>query len=441
MKLCDQSVLVMGMGRSGVSAAKYALSQGAHVTVTDLRTDSPRIEGANHTYGEHNRSEFVEADLIIVSPGIPASAPDIVAAQQAGVRVISELAFAAEILQERQIPIIAVTGTNGKSSVTWFIGQLLNASGHSVFVGGNFGTALTDLVASGDRPDFAVVEVSSYQLELPGKLQPTAAAVLNLSPDHLGRHGTMETYANTKSDLFRNMCDSGYAALPQTDANNPGGLLHHGDTAAQPLWLDGNPGVSRNGMVATLSGTPDDGVLDMSTLNLLGQHNQDNAAAAALLCVCAGVARNQLDFSTLTALPHRLQPVHEANGVTWVNDSKATNVDAALVGISGIRRPMIVLLGGAGKPGADYSRLEGALLGTAKCVVCFGDSGADIAAAINIENMKQVPTLSDAVHTAAQIAEAPDVVLLSPACASFDEFNNFEERGHAFTSLAQEATQ
>lgn len=441
MKLHGRSVLIMGMGRSGVAAAEFAVSQGARVTVTDLRPDAPKIEGANHTYGKHNREEFLTADLIVVSPGIPAAAPDLVAAITAGVPVVSELSFAAEVIQSRDIPIIAITGTNGKSSVTWFIGQMLEAAGHSVFVGGNIGTALTDLAASAEQPDFAVVEVSSYQLELPGSFMPSAAAVLNLASDHLGRHGTMKNYGETKSRIFQNMTNTGFAAIPSANATNPDGLLKHGDTAAQPIWLDAFPGVLRDGDHAQLNGTPDDGPLDLSALSLLGEHNRDNAVAAALMCVCAGVPRSAIDFSALTALPHRLQPVHQSDGVTWVNDSKATNVDAAMVGISGISRPMIVLLGGAGKPGADYGRLQSVLDENTDRILCFGDAGPEIEAAIQGDNIERVPTLFDAVQVAARLARAPDVVLLSPACASFDEFNNFEERGNAFASFAQEVTQ
>jgi UDP-N-acetylmuramoylalanine--D-glutamate ligase len=297
------------------------------------------------------------------------------------------------------------------------------------------------LVASEARPDFAVIEVSSYQLELPGELAPTAAVVLNLASDHLDRHGTMDNYGTTKTSLFKNMPSTGFAALPKKGVSNPNGLLNHGEIAAQPLWLDNSPGITREGNHASLRNTPDDGPLNLADLTLLGEHNRDNATAAALMCICVGVPRSAIDFSVLTALPHRLQPVHQSNGVTWVNDSKATNVDAALVGIAGISRPMIVLLGGAGKPGAKYQRLQTVLKESARRVVCFGAAGAEIAAAIDVDNIEQVPTLSDAVSTAAKLARAPDVVLLSPACASFDEFNNFEERGHVFTSLAQEATQ
>jgi UDP-N-acetylmuramoylalanine--D-glutamate ligase len=439
--LTDSRVLIMGMGRSGVSAAKYAISQGAQVTVTDSRRDAPQVEGAKHTYGEHIRSDFTQADLVIVSPGIPASAPDIVAAREAGVAVVSELGFAAERIQALGIPLIAVTGTNGKSSVTWFIGQLLEAAGHTVFVGGNFGTALSDLLATGDLPDFAVVEVSSYQLELPGRLAPTAAVCLNLAPDHLARHGTLENYGRTKVGLFASMSPSSIAAVPRNPAANPDGILTHGDTQAQRLWLDGEPGLSRTQSIVTLTGTPDDGTIDLSSLRLLGEHNRDNVAAAALMCVAVGVPRSKIDVSCLTALPHRLQPVLESNGVTWVNDSKATNVDAAIVGIGGIERPLIVLLGGAGKPGADYGRLQASLQDNTRRVICFGDAGDEIAKALCATNVDRVSTLSDAVHAAARLAEAPDVVLLSPACASFDEFNNFEERGAAFAALAKEVSQ
>ena len=440
MQLVGQRVVVMGMGRSGVSAARYALAAGAQVTVTDARPDAPKLEGARHRYGAHRRSDFTEADLVIVSPGIPAASPDIVAAQAAGVRVVSELGFAAEIIQGRGVPIIAVTGTNGKSSVTWFIAQLLKAAGHSVFVGGNLGVALTELAASDEQPDFAVVEVSSYQLELPGALAPVAAAVLNLAPDHLGRHGNMAVYGATKTALFSNMGPDSFAALPSNPVTNPDGLLRHGDTAATPLWLDDGPGVTREGDTITLNGTPDNGEVDICGLNLLGTHNRDNAAAAILLAVCAGVARVAIQPAMLTPLPHRLEPVHAAGGITWVNDSKATNVDAAMVGIAGIDAPLIVLLGGAGKAGSDYTRLNPAIAERTRVVICFGAAGPEIAQAIQGPQVLIVPAMRDAVHTAARLARASDVVLLSPAAASFDEFNNFEERGSVFTALAQEHT-
>ena len=440
MSLAGQRVLVMGMGRSGVSAARCALAAGAEVTVTDMRTDAPMIPGATHVYGEHRESDFTSADLVVVSPGIPAAAAPIVAAQAAGVTVISELAFASQWVQDNGIPIIAVTGTNGKSSVTWFIGQLLRAAGHTVFVGGNLGTALSDLVMRDEQPDFAVVEVSSYQLELPGTFAPTSAAVLNLAPDHLGRHGTMETYGATKTRVFHQMTSDGFAAIPSDPRTNPRGLLSHGETDATALWLDRHPGVTQAGDSLLLQGTIDDGKVDLSRLTLLGEHNRQNAAAAVLLCVCAGVPRDALDLAVLSALPHRLEPVHTAREVTWVNDSKATNVDAAIVGIAGINEPLIVLLGGAGKDGSDYTRLNGVLARNTRHVICFGAARDDIARQLEGVDVTTTETMADAIAQAAVAARAHEVVLLSPACASFDEFQNFEERGEAFAALAREAT-
>ena len=439
MSLAGQRVLVMGMGRSGVSAARCALAAGAKVTVTDMREDAPEVQGATHIYGEHRESDFTGADLVVVSPGIPAAAAPIIAAQAAGVPVLSELAFASQWVQAKGIPIIAVTGTNGKSSVTWFIGQLLEAAGYSAFVGGNLGTALSELVTSGERPDYAVVEVSSYQLELPGTFAPTSAAVLNLAPDHLGRHGTMENYGSTKTRIFGQMTSAGFAALPHGDDTNPSGMLTHGETAATALWLDRHPGVTQNEDTLLLQGTPDDGTVDLSPLRLLGTHNRQNAAASVLLCVCAGVPRAALNLAVLTALPHRLEPVHTADEVTWVNDSKATNVDAAMVGIAGISAPLIVLLGGAGKDGSDYARLNEALSRNTRRVICFGAAGGDIASQLEGVDVQTVGTMADAVSAAAASARAQDVVLLSPACASFDEFQNFEERGEVFAALAREA--
>jgi len=435
MTLQDKRVLVMGMGRSGQSVAKLALSEGAHVTCTDLQRDAPEIEGCIHVYGYHDRLDFLDADLIIVSPGVPASQRDLKAAAAAGVPLIGELAFAAERLQDKGIPLLAVTGTNGKSSVTDFTGQLLRAAGKRVFVGGNLGHPLTEALAEAEALDVVVVEVSSYQLELPGGLKPTAAVILNLAPDHLGRHKTMENYARTKARIFDQMDSDGLAAISALDRS---GLLSHGDTAASRCWLGRDPGVRVTGDEILLRGTADDGTVSLQDLKLLGSHNRDNAAAAVFLAVAGGVKRAEIQLAQLTALPHRLEPVHEDGGVRWVNDSKATNVDAALVGIRGIDQPMIVLLGGQGKPGADYGRLKSTLRTQAKAVICFGASGPEIAKALSGLPIHHAHSLNEAVQTARGLAGTNEVVLLSPACASFDEFKDFEDRGHAFSTLARE---
>jgi UDP-N-acetylmuramoylalanine--D-glutamate ligase len=435
MSLAGKRVLVMGMGRSGQSAARLALSEGATVTVTDLRVDGPAMPGCTQVYGYHDRLDFLEADLIIVSPGVPAAQRDLAAAAEAGVPLTSELGLAAERLQQAGVRLVAVTGTNGKSSVTDFTAQLLRQAGKRVFAGGNLGHPLSEAVPIADSLDVAVVEVSSYQLELPGGLAPHAAVILNLAPDHLGRHKTMENYARTKARIFEKMAPDGLAALTAKDRS---GLLDHGQTQARRCWLGRTPGVRIIEDQVHLEGTKDDGQISLVALKLLGKHNRDNAAAAVFLAVAAGAAREALDLSALVALPHRLEPVHHSQGVRWINDSKATNVDAALVGISAIQAPMVVLMGGQGKPGADYGRLRDVLQESARAVVCFGASGPEIAAALRGLPVQHASNLAEAVQTAAGLADSDSVVLLSPACASFDEFEDFEDRGRAFSALARE---
>jgi UDP-N-acetylmuramoylalanine--D-glutamate ligase len=423
------------MGRSGQAAARYALATGAAVTCTDLRTDALEIAGCRHVYGRHDRADFLGADQIVVSPGVSARQPDLVAARAEGIPVVSELGSAAAVLQDQGVDIVAVTGTNGKSSVTHYCGILLRQAGRRVFVGGNLGRPLTEALEAPEPIDVAVVEVSSYQLELPGTLRPKVAAILNLAPDHLERHGNMETYAATKQRLFDHMTADGWAAVPGTD---PTGLLRHGGTDAQHAWLDDGPGVRLDGDTAVLEGTPDDGAVSLAQLNLLGAHNRQNAAAAIWMAVTGGAPRDAVDPGRLTALPHRLEPVHAAGGISWVNDSKATNVDAALVGIAGVDRPLVVLLGGKGKPGADYKRLRPVLEARARAIVCFGEAGPLIARVLFGLPVIETASMKNAVRVAATLAETDDVVLLSPACASFDEFTDFEARGHAFGLLARE---
>lgn len=424
-------VLVVGMARSGVAAATLARRLGARVTTTDLRADAPPVEGCEAAHGLHRREDFLGADLIVVSPGVPAAQADLAAARAAGVEVVGELGFAASFLT---VPILAVSGTNGKSSTTHFLGQLLRGAGFRPFVGGNLGVPLSAGV--GQDFDLAVLEVSSYQMELPGDFHPKAAAILNLTPDHLGRHGSMEGYAEAKGRLFARMGPDDFAAVP---AGDPwlAPLLER--TRGRRLWLGGAPGVrlEADGARARLEGTPDDGPVSLAELRLLGAHNRQNAAAACLLAVCGGARRADLDLGALTALSHRLELVHEAGGVRWVDDSKATNVDAAEVGINGVGGRQIVLLGGLGKEGADYAALRPALEAHARLILCFGRTGPEIAASLPDLPVRLVPGMAEAVAAAAAEARPGEVVLLSPACASFDEFRDFEHRGEVFAALAR----
>lgn len=420
-----KKVTVLGAARSGRAAAELALAQGAsEVVLTDLRPDLEPLEGVRCVYGRHDPADL-DTDVVVVSPGVPAAAPPVQLAMQAGATVIGELAFAASFLPADR-PLVAISGTNGKSTVTAFTAQLLRAAGRETFAGGNLGTPLS--AAVGADFDAYVVEVSSYQLELPGDFTPSAAVVLNLSPDHLARHKTMENYAQHKCRLFDRMGDSAFAILPADDALLMAAAAGRG---GRRIWIGRQPGITLEEGGARIGDT----LIDLSGLQVLGDHNRLNAGVACVLAHGAGLALADLRPDRLRGLPHRMERVATQDGLLWVNDSKATNVQAAATGLSGLDRPSVVLLGGQGKSGADYSVLQPLLAG--QRVVCFGASGPEIAMALNGCVIGQTERMEAAVALARSAARPGDAVVLSPACASFDEFDDFEHRGNVFRSLAR----
>ncbi len=376
--------------------------------------------GVHNEMGRHRESDLCETELLVVSPGVPAAAPPVKKALEAGVPVIGELAFAAACLTPG-VPLVGITGTNGKSTVTHFTAQLAQAAGLRAFAGGNLGTPLSDAV--GGRFDALVVEVSSYQLELPGDLAVDAAAVLNLTPDHLARHGTLERYGQIKCRLLERVRPGGIGAVPAEDSH----LRELAGEGEGRVYIGDHPGVILDGDIAVFQ----DGCVDLSGLQPVGGVNRWNAAVACLMAHGIGVPLEDLDPSRLTALPHRMEPVVECEGIQWINDSKATNVEASLAGLSGMSRPFVVILGGQGKAGADYAALEPALE-NARARICFGASAQEIAEALEGE---VVSDLASAVARARHLSRRGDAVVLSPACASFDQFSNFEERGDVFRSL------
>ncbi|HJN77949.1 MAG TPA: UDP-N-acetylmuramoyl-L-alanine--D-glutamate ligase [Myxococcota bacterium] len=413
--LSGARVTVLGAARSGRAAAELALRFGAIVVLSDLREDLDELPGATCVFGHHRNEDLVGADLVVVSPGVPAAAPPVRKAIEAGVEVVGELGFAASFI-DPGVSLLAVTGTNGKSTVTHFTAQLLEAAGARVFAGGNLGTPLSKAV--GLDADVLVVEVSSYQMELPGCFAPSAAVVLNLTPDHLGRHKTMEGYAEAKCRVFDRIDEGGFAILPAGDELLASAARGRG---GRRVWLGAQPGATIEGDELLIG----DGCLDLTRLEVPGEHNRWNAAAASLLAVAAGRLVEDIDLAVLSGLPHRLELVAEIDGVRWINDSKATNIDAAAIGIKAMNGELTVLLGGQGKEGVDWASLP---VGGAR-VICFGASGAQIQAAVGGE---RVLTLQAAVERAREVARAGTTVLLSPACASFDEFNDFEHRGVRF---------
>lgn len=432
MELVGKRVVVVGLGRSGRAAARLALAHGAQVIAVDGKLDAAPVEGASMELGPHRRETFTSADVVVVSPGVAAAQPDVAAAIAAGVDVVGELGFAWRFVHP---PSVAITGTNGKSTVTSFVGHLLQATGRSVFVGGNLGVPLSE-VALGEPPDLAVIEVSSYQMELPGEFDPRAGVILNLTPDHLARHKTMACYGEHKCRIFARMKPDDLAVLPAGDEVLNG--LAEGTGGAR-AWLGGEPGVVLDGKVARVRTPRVSADLDLSVVTVPGRHNLEHAATAALLALHMGASVDQVQgaLGTLVALPHRMEPVGELDGALWINDSKGTNVASTLVGLSGMDQPCVVLLGGEAK-GPGFTELVPALKGQ-RAVIAFGGSAELITSELTAAGIavERVPWMGDAMRRARELARPGDAVVLSPACASFDEFRNFEHRGDVFRAFVQ----
>ncbi len=419
-------IAIIGMGASGQAAAQLALKNGADVLCIDSRSTAPIIPNTVQQYGTDPSDLLCEQHRIVLSPGVPLAHPMLQKAKDKGIPIISELGFAAEHID---IPMLAITGTNGKSSTTWFTAQFLEQAGKRAFVGGNFGTALSALALDTKNHDIAVVEVSSYQMEAPGKFCPHAAVALNLTPDHLARHKTMESYAEHKRRIFSHQSASQWAIAPFADPRL------HPQSNAQKLWLGGTPGAVATNNGITIKNTPNDGFFSLQGSTLYGAHNIQNLMASLLLCSTVGISPSSLDVTSVQPLAHRLELILNKDGIRWINDSKATNVEATIAGIAGAPAPQILLLGGAGKEGADYTQLQSLITEHVRTVICFG-AERDIIHS-QLPHSHCCPSLDEATALARTLAQKGDTILLSPACASFDAFANFVERGKHFTQLVR----
>ena len=430
MRLDGKTVAVVGLGASGLGAARLAMKLGARVLAVDGRAVADVPDGVDLTVGEAWEPVLDRADVVVVSPGVPAAHGAVQAAVARGADVVGELGFASRYVSA---PVIAVTGTNGKSTVTRFTADLLSAAGLRAFAGGNLGTPLS-VEALAPSADVCVVEVSSYQLELPGQLAPIAGAILNLTPDHLGRHGTMQGYAEAKAKLLDGMPAGAPVYIDPSSAPLREACASRGHV--RQLAIGALPGVKRQGRLAKVEGPRGSWELDLSGVQVPGAHNLDHAATAAALALAAGadVQAVHAGLPQLRSLPHRMQPVGERDGVVWIDDSKATNLASTRVAIEGLEKRAVVLLGGQAK-GPGFSELVGALA-RHRAVVTFGGSGPMIAAELRQAGLQPVEagTMEQGLESAAALARAGDVVLLSPGCASFDAFNNFEHRGRVFAA-------
>jgi len=458
MDLQGEKVAVIGLGASGVAAARLALEKGADVYVSEVLTNDAvtargadlRAMGIAVETGGHDIERMAEAGIVIASPGIPPHAPVLRALGERGAAWISEPEFAARFYTGS---LIAVTGTNGKTTVTLLVEHLLRASGLDAAAGGNVGGGLaptaSDLARRPHQPTWVVLEVSSFQLAAVERFDPDIGVVTNLSPDHLDRYKTVESYYRDKKGLFANATDASTWVFPFDDpevasiaVGVPGRRFHFGYGGGDALVDEGDVTLRMDGMVER--------ILPVDEIPLVGRHNVVNALAAALVARIAGaeVGGIAAGLGSARGLPHRLEPVREMGGVLWVNDSKATNVAAARSAVRSLGRPIVLLAGGKDK-GEDFKLLAVDLVGRVRHVLVFGDAGARLRSELtsalegggadSIEVEHVAGDLDDVVRRAARVARPGDVVLLSPACSSFDMYDGYEHRGRHFTRLVREA--
>ncbi len=464
LNLKNRKVLVVGLARTGLAVARFLKNRGAQVTATDLKKKDELGSYAQEAFtmgislnlGTHEIESFTGSDLIVLSPGVPHSITPLEAARRAGIPVIGEVELASRYINEL---IVAITGTNGKTTTTSLIGEMLKASGCSVFVGGNIGAPLIDYLNSGTHADVIVAEISSFQLDTIETFRPKVGVLLNITEDHLDRYNDFRHYVRSKARLFKNKESTDVAVLNRMDpavceleSGIRGQKLYfniNSDTSTQTLPLQGGgqgggerlDGVELqdNEMICSLPGKPPI-ILSLAKFRLKGEHNLENAAAASLAALVAGAGRAgiQMALDTYEGLHHRLEYVGNVNGVQYYNDSKATNVDAVKRSLEGFDSPVILIMGGRDK-GGSYTFLKGPIKKRVKRLIAIGEARETILNALGgATHGEGTRTLADAVRLAHQAAAPGDVVLLSPGCSSFDMFTDYAERGEAFCKAVRE---
>jgi UDP-N-acetylmuramoylalanine--D-glutamate ligase len=435
--VAGQRVVVVGAARSGMAAAYLLARRGARVTLTDILDEIPDASalleaGVGLELGSHDAETFERADLVVLSPGVQPRQEAIERARRRAVPVISELELAWRWLSGR---VIAITGTKGKSTTTTLVGRMLEAGGRRVLVGGNIGLALSEQVEASTPDTLHVVEASSFQLEGVDTFHPWVAALLNFSPDHLDRHASIEAYADAKARVFARQSPEDWAVV---NADDPYVLELARRGQARQLRFGGEQleeGVVVAGdAVVRRADRRDEPLVPLSSVRLLGRHLLADVAAAAAIAWVAGVPPDAMTRAVegFTGLEHVLEPVDDIRGVRFVNDSKATNVEAARRAIESFGVGLVVILGGHYK-GGDFRDLRDVLATRATAVVAIGEARGRIREALQgAVAVRDAATLHDAVRAAYASAGGSGTVLLAPACASFDMFRDYAERGRVF---------
>jgi UDP-N-acetylmuramoylalanine--D-glutamate ligase len=445
MELKNKRVLVVGLGKSGLAAARFLKSKGARVTVSDARpatliAELPVLldEGISVEAGSHGLLTFRRQDLIVVSPGVPANVPELKQVRAMGMRIIGEMELGAAFLEGE---IVAITGSNGKTTTTTLVGEILKASGRPVLVGGNIGTPVTEMVASTTPDTWSVLEVSSFQLETIETFKPRIALVLNITPDHLDRHGSFEAYAAVKARITEFQTAEDFLVLNAEDVN---AQLVAAKTKAQIYWFSARRQIKQGAFVhgdgiyflAKEGGKPEP-VMPVAEIPLAGAHNVENVLSAVCAARLAGVDAETIRAAVkaFKAVEHRLEFVRELGGVRYFNDSKATNVDATVKAVESFGGGIHLILGGKDKD-SDYAVMGPLLRERVKTVITIGSAAEKIERELaGVVKIEAAETMQRAVTLAHEQASAGDTVLLAPACASFDQFENYEHRGRVFKEL------
>ena len=445
MEVKNKRVLVVGLGRSGAASAFFLKDQGAKVTVSDekseaqLQTEIAALldRGISLETGRHGERTFRDQDLIVVSPGVPSDQPQLQLARTMGIPVIGEVELAFRFLQGK---VVAITGSNGKTTTTTLVGEILARSGKKTLVGGNIGTPVISLAGKSTPDTLTVLEISSFQLETIQQFRPWIAAILNITPDHLDRHHTFQAYADAKARIFENQTPDDLAVLNADDAAC---LALKDKVKAQLWWFSRKHEVERGAylkgdQIVFRGAGKDQTVLGRGDIQLKGSHNLENVLASVTMGMLAGCAPEQIRSAVaeFRAVEHRLELVTTVNGVAFYNDSKATNVDATVKALESFPGNIHIILGGKDK-GSDYTALNPLLRERAKRAYLIGAAAEKIASQIQgAAPLTRSGTLERAVKQAFEAAKAGDIVLLAPACASFDQFENYEQRGRIFKELA-----
>jgi len=449
MELKGKKVLVVGLGKSGLAAALLLRRHGAQVTVSDIRSaaalakEIPELleQGINVEAGGHGLLTFRRQDLIVVSPGVPLDTPELVQVRNFGLPIIGELELAARFLKGS---VLAITGSNGKTTTTTLVGEILQAARMPTLIAGNIGVPVIGVIDESTDDTWTVLEVSSFPLESTEQFHPHIAVILNITPDHLDRHGSFENYALAKERIFASQNQNDFVVL---NAENARAAAAASRSAAKVYWFSLEHPVSQGAwaeegqiLFRNAKDAPIETVMPLSGIPLKGEHNVENVLAAVAASRLAGapvdVIRRAVE--NFKAVEHRLEYVATINCVDFYNDSKATNVDATAKAIAAFSGGIHLILGGKDK-NSDYTQLSDLLRARVRAVYTIGSAAEKIESQLRgVVSIHSCETLERAVSSAGAAAHAGDIVLLAPACSSFDQFENYEQRGRIFKELVHE---